>query len=1052
MPRSMLRSHPLVLRSALLIGLGIAALPGCKQTTGALSSSGLPSLTGTTQVTVTATGTTGDTVDFGSVAVGQDESANLTLSNTGTSPLQILSVGAPSDGEFSVSLTSGTVIGQGQPLSVQVDFKPFSIGSKTATVVIQTDSESVPTLTLTLQGVGVALKLSVDPQTVDFGTLVVHTSVAKTITLINMSDLDLLITPSQLQGSSTSLFTISQTSAFTLKANGTAQIQATFSPIVPTPMGVEDNASFSLALNTGSPVTVTLQGNAVQSGLQFSPSPMDFNYVQPNNQRTIALHITNVGNQQVTISSLSVTDPAGVYALANGTPQSTVLASGASEDVNVVFSPTASQHYTGTLQVTSNDNSGVDTIQLEGYGGGASIVCTPTVLDFGVAPANFITTLPVICTNNGTNLMKGGVLDPAGELVINATMFKFMGGSGVFSASIDPQANQGPLAAGQSTQIDVAYAPVGTENDTTTLTIASNVTTPPAPPVLTISGQGLVEKKCYYSLSPTSLNWGSVKPGGSVYTQAFTITNQGPNECLVNAVSMVAGSDSSFSLTPIASQRLSAPGAGAQFPTSLVVPVSFSPQSAGNFTGTVTFGISDPDGPVVHVPLAGTGGNSCFLVKPSEVNFGVVGLSNGQYCQTGKKNFVGVNGCATPVTITGLALSTGTTASPFALIAGSTPVVVQAGGSSPPFEVGFKPTASGSYYGSAQVQTDLQQASFGVFFEGTAATGDSQTDHFVGQTPKADILWVMDTDDDDDERTKVAAQAPGFVQALISDGLDFQIAVTSSDSCGQNPPPGHAEGGQILPCPNCKLSGSTPTIVTLDDFNAGTDLATLMAIGGRAQNSCTDDEHFFETSYEALVSGAGATYNALNSFVRPDAYLAIITVNHDDEDDNSRTQTPDYYASQFLSVKGADHPELFSWSYVNPSEYGAPGGHTPFNRLPSRIAAMLNLVGGVALDTTQTNWWKGILDLWQIVLSSNVRFPLSGTPVSTTIAVYLDGPPPSQVGPGEAPGVLLQQKNPNGSWNWEYDDTSNSIEVNPSALTLTAQDTLYVTYTLGCGG
>ena len=129
---------------------------------------------------------------------------------------------------------------------------------------------------------------------------------------------------------------------------------------------------------------------------------------------------------------------------------------------------------------------------------------------------------------------------------------------------------------------------------------------------------------------------------------------------------------------PVVSQRLSVPGSGGQFPTELTVPVTFAPQQSGSYAGTVGFTISDPDGPSVRVPLSGAAGNSCFLVKPTEVNFGVVGLSNGQYCSTGKKNFVGVNGCATPVTITGVTLSTGTSASPFAIIAETVPVTVNA--------------------------------------------------------------------------------------------------------------------------------------------------------------------------------------------------------------------------------------------------------------------------------------------------------------------------------------------------------------------------------------
>ena len=53
-----------------------------------------------------------------------------------------------------------------------------------------------------------------------------------------------------------------------------------------------------------------------------------------------------------------------------------------------------------------------------------------------------------------------------------------------------------------------------------------------------------------------------------------------------------------------------------------------------------------------------------------------------------------------------------------------------------------------------------------------------------------------------------------------TDGLDFQIAVTSSDVCG-GAPPGHAEDGRIIPCAGLQHRRRAPTIITTDDPNAG---------------------------------------------------------------------------------------------------------------------------------------------------------------------------------------------------------------------------------------
>jgi len=349
------------------------------------------------------------------------------------------------------------------------------------------------------------------------------------------------------------------------------------------------------------------------------------------------------------------------------------------------------------------------------------------------------------------------------------------------------------------------------------------------------------------------------------------------------------------------------------------------------------------------------------------------------------------------------------------------------------------------------VQTDLQTTPFGVGLSGSAVDGNQQTDKFIGHTPQVDVLWVMDTDDDPTERATIAAKAPDFINALNMVSLDYQIAVTSTDYCA-NGPTGTAENGRIMSCPGCKINGPTPTIITPADGNGGNDLQTLMEIGANTNdyvyNSCYPDEQFFNVAYQAVVGTADQNWNA--GFVRPNAYLAIITMNGDNEDDNSRTETPQWFANQFLSVKGADHPELFSWSYINPSQFGSSGGHQPFNRLPQRLASLLALAGGVALDTQQNDWEQGVLDLWNIVLASSTRFPLSGSPDPTSILVYLDGPPPGQTMPGQAPGVLVSPTNPNGSTNWSYDATSNTLDINNSSFSLTSTDVLYVQYTLVC--
>ena len=105
----MIFRRPVALLGALLLFAPDVACHGGIST---LSSSGVPALAGAGGVTVTG-GPTTYTVDFGQVAVGDQQQATLTLTNTGTSPLLITSAGAPSDPQFTTDLTPGMSIEAG---------------------------------------------------------------------------------------------------------------------------------------------------------------------------------------------------------------------------------------------------------------------------------------------------------------------------------------------------------------------------------------------------------------------------------------------------------------------------------------------------------------------------------------------------------------------------------------------------------------------------------------------------------------------------------------------------------------------------------------------------------------------------------------------------------------------------------------------------------------------------------------------------------------------------------------------------------------------------
>jgi hypothetical protein len=884
--------------------------------------------------------------------------------------------------------------------------------------------------------------LLVDSAALDFGNVVVNSSATQKLVLSNHSSFDLTVLPELSMQAMDQPFSADATGPFTVTAGGTFDVAVTFAPLA---ASSSDTATLTFTPQGGTAVSVGLAGVALQTGLQISPAMLDFNFVQPGQLRTLPLQLSNAGNKSIHISSIAVATSASAFSVDAGPLPLAALAPGASVTAEVTFAPGSSlQQHSGELQIASDDVVAQQSIDLAGYGGGANISCMPSGLDFGELPAGLKSTLLVTCTNTGTDVPVGASLDPTAELAI--TGFTFSQGSGAYTAAIDPQSPQGALLAGQSVQIDVTYAPTTTQSDTVTLTVESNVTTPPAPPILSVTAAGVVEGKCFYQLSPNPMNWGEV-PGATSYTLPLTIENLGPNECLVNRLDLLAGTDNAFNLTPVLSQRLSPPGALGGFPTTLTVPVAFSPGGPGPgtllYSGSLGFTISDPDMPDVEVPLSAFVGSSCFQVQPALLDFGAVGNNNGAFCSATRET-AAINRCQQAVTLDSVTATAGTGV--FGLAPMTLPMTLQPGQNSGPFTVTFTPPDAGTFFGSAAVQTDLQQVPFGLSFQGTAVSSGTFTDVFQWIPSPVDILWVMDTADSA-ERQTVAAQAATFLMALGNLSIDFHMAVTSTDVCDG----GAAEDGRIVGCPGCHID-STPTVVTGSDFYSAQALQTLMALGGAQDDDCgtADDEQLFEATYEAIVSEqGGATYNGVNGFLRPNAALAIVVVNGDNNDDASE-QTADWYANQFLTVKDANRPGLFSWSYINPSGLGVQGGLQSYGELPQNIATMLGLVGGVALDTTQSNWEQGLEYLWGILARADQARPLSGTPDPASIKVYLDGPPPDQIQPGQSGGVQILSTNSNGSINWTYDVTSNSITVNQQNVSLGDNSSFYVEYTLAC--
>jgi hypothetical protein len=206
--------------------------------------------------------------------------------------------------------------------------------------------------------------LTATPTTAAFPNVATGSSSSQTITLQNGGSANVTITSAALSGAG---FTTSGlTMPLTIAPGQSSTFNVVFAP------GGSGNVTGSLALASnapGSPLTLTLSGTAVTATRVLMPSTtaLSFGDVLLGNSNSQAVMLTNSGNSDVTISSVTVS---GTQFSVTGVGANTTLSPGQAAVLNADFSPTGAGSTTGGVVV--NSNASAVSISLTGNGVQAS--------------------------------------------------------------------------------------------------------------------------------------------------------------------------------------------------------------------------------------------------------------------------------------------------------------------------------------------------------------------------------------------------------------------------------------------------------------------------------------------------------------------------------------------------------------------------------------------------------------------------------------------------------------------------------------------------------
>lgn len=250
--------------------------------------------------------------------------------------------------------------------------------------------------------------------------------------------------------------------------------------------------------------------------------------------------------------------------------------------------------------------------------------------------------------------------------------------------------------------------------------------------------------------------------------------------------------------------------------------------------------------------------------------------------------------------------------------------------------------------------------------KGTWMAENCKSDEFQqASQKKLDIMWIVDNSGSmADEQKALGDNFDAFINEFIDTNVDFKMAITTTDTSSDS------KKGKMVTGSDIKLTVAkaqeNPT-----QFKA--DFRNLVKVGTSG------------SGYEkGLAASEGFMEKYASSFIRPDAYLAVVVLS--DEDDQSAL-TPKAYVDFLKSFKAdAGLVKLYSICDVNkvgPSLTGYTQGCDRYKDAAQRSAGVV--------EDIYNDFHMVLSAMGDSLINLLDSFALSEVPVLNTIKVEIDG-------------------------------------------------------------
>ncbi len=548
---------------------------------------------------------------FGTVAVGSSSAAQtVTLRNSGTAALSVTTI-TVSNAAFVIasggSCAAGGSVAAGSSCAINLQFRPTAAAAASGTLTI-THNASPTTSTVSLSGTGSgAAAAAVSPAALNFGTVATgNRSAVQTATVQNSGSAPLTLSTISVSNAQFRITGGSCAAGATVTAGGgSCTVLVDFGP---TATGAA-SATLNIAHNAaGSPLMVALSGTgAVPTApvAQLSPATLSWSQVINTASTAQTATLSNTGSAPLLIGTLTLSGSAAAdYTL---DPASTCtaggsVAAGAACTLGIRFQPSATGSRAASLVISHNAAGSASTLSLNGTGTAqpvGQLAVNRLSLSYPAQPFGTRSAAQTVTvSNSGSASLTIASLAFAGS---HASDFATVAGA-------NPCTSGRSLAAGASCTADIVFTP-GASSGTRSATFVVSAGTAGSVSV-GLSGIAAAPAAPIVSLTPASLNFGSVAIGSSAASQTAVLANSG------TAALSISGLQATPAVYSLSHDCPATLAAGSR----CTLTVGFTPAATGAVSGSIAItsnAATTPDA----LALSGTG------VTPVPATLGWIGSS-----------------------------------------------------------------------------------------------------------------------------------------------------------------------------------------------------------------------------------------------------------------------------------------------------------------------------------------------------------------------------------------------------------------------------------------